>query len=179
MEIEGLKAPKYTRKSKKTRQQFLFTEEFTFTDELPERTDNEETDVAYLEPKMEFEKEPWEKLSRHDMVLHLAEAQADDEGWVVCAGCGRGLEVEYMELDHIDPRAGGGSNYIGNRILLCAPCNKKKRHRLTLIGLLETNIKDEWMSDENESRKSLSRARKRAREVVAERVPLRLSIDRD
>ena len=179
MEHEGLKAPKYTRKSKESRQQFLFADEFTFTDELPERTDNEEVSVAYLEPKMEFEKEPWEKLSRRDMVLHLAEAQADDEGWVVCAGCGRGLEVEYMELDHIDPRSGGGSNYIGNRILLCAPCNKKKRHRLTLIGLLETNIKDEWMYDENESRKSLSRARKRAREVVAERVPLRLSIDGD
>ena len=176
METEGLKAPKYTRRNKKTLEQFLFTEEFTFTDELPERTDDEEVSVAYLEPKMEFEKLPWEKLSRQDMVLHLAEAQTYGD-WVICAGCGRELEVEFMELDHIDPRAGGGSNDISNRILLCAPCNKRKRHRLTLVGLLDDNTDRGWMLDVTAAKGALSRARRRARDVMTERVPLRLSLD--
>ena len=62
-------------------------------------------------------------------------------GNVICAGCGRELEREFMELDHIHPRADGGENHITNRILLCRPCNGKKGQYLTLRGLLRENKK--------------------------------------
>lgn len=92
--------------------------------------------MDYLEPIVSFKKEPWERLSRTAMTKHLAIAQKH-EGQVICGGCGRGMEVQFMELDHINPRAGRGTNDITNRILLCSPCNRKKRHKLTLIGLVE------------------------------------------
>ena len=35
--------------------------------------------------------------------------------------------VEHFHLDHIEPKSQGGSNYVHNRALLCAPCNIGKR----------------------------------------------------
>ena len=62
-----------------------------------------------------------------------------------------------MDLDLIKPRAGRGMSDITNRMLLCSPCNRKKRHKLTLFGLIEVNVKEEWMRDiksaENAQRK--------------------------
>lgn len=175
LEQEGLKAPKYTKRTNKTRQQFLFSEEFQFTSKLPKRTDGGGTAVQYLEPKIAFQRESWERLSRSEIVSHLAEAQVDGE-WVICGGCGRELEVEFMELDHIEPRASGGVNDITNRILLCGPCNKKKRHKLTLVGLVELNLKDGWMDSEDVSiaKNAQTRARNRAQKVRRGLVPLRL-----
>ena len=175
LEQEGLKAPKYTRKTKRTREQFLFAEEFHFTSKIPRRTDKGETSVKYLEPKLEFQREPWEKLSRTDIVSHLADAQTDGD-WVICGGCGRKLEVEFMELDHIEPRASGGANDITNRILLCGPCNKKKRHKLTLVGLVDANLRDGWMSKESKqaTKNAQTRAKNRAQKVKRGLVSLRL-----
>ena len=77
----------------------------------------------------------------------LAAAQCTSGG-VMCAGCGRVLEREFMQLDHITPRSDRGENHILNRILLCGPCNRRKRNYLTLSGLLRENKKKDvgWMN---------------------------------
>lgn len=43
----------------------------------------------------------------------------------------------YFDVDHKDPRSGGGSNRLPNRALLCGPCNRKKSDRITLVALRE------------------------------------------
>ena len=60
----------------------------------------------------------------------------------ICWGCGYAPRVshlhdpkDYLELDHIDPVAGGGSNELTNRALLCTPCNKFKSDSKTLIAV--------------------------------------------
>ena len=75
----------------------------------------------------------WEKLTHRQMVRVLAHAQRSN-GNVICAGCGRELEREFMELDHILPRADGGENHIRNRILLCRPLQWAQRAGLDAAG---------------------------------------------
>ena len=67
-----------------------------------------------------------------------------------------------MELDHIMPRADGGSNDITNRIMLCSPCNRKKSHRLTLSGLVAQNKKDNWTKDANKAKRTVDLVRLKA-----------------
>ncbi len=128
----------------------------------PERTDYAETSpVPDLKLKAQREPEPWEKLSRADITRILSAAQAATDG-VVCAGCGRELEREFMELDHITPKSGRGANHILNRILLCRPCNGRKRNHFTLIGLMAENKKAgvKWMKDEARAKLTQSKAAK-------------------
>ena len=165
LESEGLKAPKYTRRNKKTRQQFLFASEFTFTSELPERTDDEEVAVASLPTIKRAQLAPWQRMSNAEIRAELEEAQTDDEDWIICAGCGRQLEGAFMELDHITPRSGGGANDISNRVLLCSPCNRKKSDTLAMKGLWNQNRKDGWMADKAVAEAALIRARNRYAEV--------------
>ena len=67
-------------------------------------------------------------MSHKQMSNVLANAQkGGDGGLVSCAGCGRALEKEFMEPDHISPKTDDGDNHILNRILLRGPCNKRKR----------------------------------------------------
>ncbi len=128
----------------------LFTADIVFTDKPPERTDGGETAAPFLrvtERRQRPPLEPWQKLSRAQIVAELAEAQAINEGLVLCAGCGRELEPPFMELDHITPRSDRGENDISNRILLCRPCNGRKSARLTMKGLLDANRKAGWLKD--------------------------------
>ena len=108
--------------------------------------------------------EPWQRLTHAEIVAHLAEAQASvqESGMVVCAGCGRALEREFMQLDHINPRAQGGANDISNRILLCQPCNGRKSARFTLLGLIAENKREGWMQNESRAKLALDQARLRA-----------------
>lgn len=118
--------------------------------EPPERTDSEDEAVPVL-PTINRRREPlqpWQRLSRQDIIDYLTEAQSLTEGLVTCAGCGREMEGPFMELDHMTPRADRGSNDISNRILLCRPCNGKKSDGLTMKGLLRRVKKDGWMQDE-------------------------------
>lgn len=78
---------------------------------------------------------------------------------MVCAGCGRILEKEFMEIDHLNPRSNGGTNFIDNRILLCRPCNGKKSNKRTIIVLRMTNRKDGWMQDEAMSEQAQEKVR--------------------
>ena len=168
LEQEGLKAPKYTHKTKKARQQYLFASELTFTSKLPERTDDEEVAVATLPTLKRALLAPWQRMSNTQIRAELEEAQMDDEEWIICAGCGRQLEGPFMELDHITPRSSRGIDDISNRILLCSPCNGRKSNNLTLDGLRRENKKKEidWMMDEEAAKAAEIGAHNRYVEVT-------------
>ena len=140
--------------------------EVHYTTTPPERTDYDEAPaVPDLRLRAQRAPEPWEKLSRADMTRILAAAQGHPNGeGVICAGCGRVLEVEFMELDHITPKSGRGANNILNRILLCRPCNGRKGNHLTLPGLLRENKRPgvRWMRDETLARLAWDNAERRA-----------------
>ena len=145
----------------------LFTfGDVTFSTEPPVRTDDERVAVPYLPVKQQRASEAWQRLSHKEMVARLEEAQAEGDG----GGCGRVLEREFMQLDHIRPRAGRGENFITNRILLCQPCNGRKREDLTLPGLVKANKKEGWMRDE-----LLARIAQEKATAMAERVRDELS----
>ena len=65
-----------------------------------------------------------------------------------------------MELDHITPKSDRGENHILNRILLCRPCNGRKRDNLTMRGLVRENKKKDvnWMRDEQRAKIAQSKA---------------------
>ena len=140
--------------------------EVHYTTTPPERTDYDDTPlVPDLRLRTQRPPEPWERLSRELMSRILAVAQAHPNGdGVICAGCGRVLEMEFMELDHITPKSDRGANHILNRILLCRPCNGRKRNYLTLAGLLMENKRPavKWMRNETLAQLARDSADKRA-----------------
>lgn len=132
----------------------------------PARTDDGEEAVPFLRLKVQRALEPWQRLPRSQIVEQLEQAQAKDtEGRVICGGCGRVLEREFMQLDHILPRVDEGSNDISNRILLCGPCNRRKGANYTLSGLVRENKKAGWMQDENLAKLAQATARAMADRV--------------
>ena len=165
LEKEGLTAPKYTRRSERNRQNFLFSEDMHFTSELPVRTDDGGEAVPFLQTTFKRKLEPWERLSRNEIFQELQSAQSISEGYVLCAGCGREMEPPFMELDHIVPRSGGGENNISNRILLCRPCNGTKSNDKTILGLRKNNRASGWMQDEQLAERALKLARQRCDEI--------------
>ena len=117
------------------------------TTDVPVRTDDMKVAVADFELERQVPLERWEKLKTRDMRGILASAQAGAQEMVVCAGCGRQLEPEFMELDHNHPKSLGGENVITNRLLLCRPCNGYKGNKDTVAGLWSTNKQSGWMKD--------------------------------
>ena len=137
--------------------------EIHFSKEPPERTDEGETATVALETIRRSELAAWQKLSHKQMVEILKEAQAsaDKAKLVVCAGCGRKLEPEFMELDHLMPKSEPHStNDLSNRILLCRPCNGRKSNRLTMNGLWRENKSKDvgWMVDEKLAKNTVALA---------------------
>ncbi len=134
-----------------------------YTSHPPARTDENEVAVSALRLKIRRSSEPWQKISHKGMMNILVAAQATSGG-VICAGCGRVLEREFMQLDHITPKSDRGENHILNRILLCGPCNRRKRDNLTLRGLLRENKKKavQWMKDEDRAKLAQAAAREGA-----------------
>ena len=149
-------------------------EHLTVTQTLPERTDDGKVASPDLRTKTSTQPARWQRLFRYQMFDYLAEAQSTPTGLVTCAGCGREMEREYMELDHIMPKKDGGENYITNRILLCRPCNGWKSNRYTLSGLQLENRRrrdkrgEVWMQDEAAAQGAQLRARRKADEVREE-----------
>ena len=99
--------------------------------------------MPFLETKMkEFddtEKDPYTN-ARKEILLENQDS--------VCQGCGNVLHERYLELDHKLPRADGYSNLLRNRILLCGPCNKLKRHLYTISWLRNENKRLGYMVNE-------------------------------
>lgn len=61
------------------------------------------------------------------------------EGKYVCAVCGS-LNRKELTLDHIVPKAIGGSNSSRNLLCLCFHCNQLKANKLPLTWLNELSI---------------------------------------
>ena len=138
---EELFAPKGTKRTSKNQQNYLFAEDFQFTDKLPERTDDGETAVPYLRVKQRVKEPKGPKWTRMQMYDHLL----GQHGYR-CQGCDREFDDQrYLELDHNTPRSDGGMNHITNRILLCGPCNRLKSNTFTLSGLRKENRKRGYM----------------------------------
>ncbi len=136
--------------------------------EPPERTDGGEIAAPFLrvtERRKRPALEPWQKMSRAEIVRELADAQSINEGLVLCAGCGRELEAPFMELDHIVPRSDRGENDISNRILLCRPCNGRKSAKLTMKGLLGENRKAGWLKNKDFAMRARDLAQERYEDV--------------
>ena len=124
--------------------------DITYSTDPPVRTDDNEVAAPNLKLRIRRPVEPWEKMSHREIFNVLVKAQSTYSG-VICGGCGRVLEKEFMELDHITPKSDRGANHILNRILLCRPCNGRKRDNLTLRGLMRENKRKgvDWMKDED------------------------------
>ena len=141
LEKEGLARPD-------SEHDLMFPHDVHYTTAPPTRTDDNAMAAPSFRLKIQRPIEAWEKIAHKGMVHILMQAQGT-EGGVICGGCGRVLEKEFMELDHITPKSDRGANHILNRILLCRPCNRRKRDNLTLRGLLRANKKAKWMKDED------------------------------
>jgi len=146
-------------------QRVFAVEQLTVTQTPPARTDEGEVASPDLRLRMSRQPEKWQRLYRQQILDYLRDAQTNSTGLVSCAGCGRSLEYEFMELDHITPRAEGGENYITNRILLCRPCNGWKSNNYTLAGLRNRNKREGWMRDEAGAESAQLRARRKADEI--------------
>ena len=46
-----------------------------------------------------------------------------------CFGCWEHIKIQFMDIDHKNPKVQGGQDVAGNRHLMCAPCNRRKRGR--------------------------------------------------
>ncbi len=152
------------REAEKAKQPHLITfGDVHYEKNPPKRTDDNEVAAPVLKRKRMRSIEPWQKLTHRQIVKVLILAQGTYDG-IICAGCGRVLEKEFMELDHITPKSEYGENHILNRILLCRPCNGRKRNNLTLIGLVRANKRKAvgWMKDETLAKRARSRARIKA-----------------
>ena len=161
---EGAHGLVLDRLQRETQASMAWTETVTYTTGPPVRTDENEVAAPFLQLKVQRELEPWQRLRHAEIVEHLVEAQNHLE-LIICAGCGRVLEREFMQLDHINPRAQGGANDITNRILLCQPCNGRKGADYTLIGLVRRNKKIGWTQNADRARLAQDSARQKAEAV--------------
>ena len=146
-------------------QRVFAVEQLTVTQTPPARTDEGEVASPDLRLRMSRQPEKWQRLYRQQIFDYLQDAQTNSTGLVSCAGCGRSMEYEFMEIDHITPRSEGGENYITNRILLCRPCNGWKSNNYTLAGLRNRNKREGWMRDEAGAESAQLRARRKADEI--------------
>ena len=114
----------------------------TFTDQLPERTDDKQPASPYLRVKERVHEPEGPRWTRDQMYEYLLEQYG-----MKCQGCDRTFDDKrYLQLDHNTPRADGGINHISNRLLLCGPCNRVKSNTLTLSGLRGKNRREGYMA---------------------------------
>ena len=157
LERNGLAVP--TRETKEDQPNLFTFGDVTYSAIPPTRTDDNEIAAPRIKHKIPIPKEKWEMLSHKQMKKILSHFQRRTEGdpLITCAGCGRELEQEFMELDHISPKSDGGANSITNRILICRPCNGTKSNGLTITGLRNANRKRGWMKDKTRAQWAMTR----------------------
>ena len=169
MRQEGLMVPELMPNEESSTEVRLTEGKVIYLQYPPVRTDAGEISTPFLKTVLKAPKLKWEKLSHTHIQDYLAVAQSltgiGSAGDITCAGCGRILEVEFMELDHVMPRSDGGANDITNRILLCRPCNGKKSNSLTLSGLVKANKKSGWMRDLEKAQWATQSARAKAESI--------------
>ena len=112
-------------------------------DRLPERTDR---DPEPPPPPLELEEPEYggQMFKRREMLELLLR----ESGWIAWC-CGYAVRrpngdivptADNFQLDHIDPKKAGGSEYITNRAPLCARCNRQKAGRLITLRQLREEI---------------------------------------
>ena len=136
----------------------------------PIRTDSGTATVPALTLRAQTVPQPWQSLSHAQMRTALCYAQRAPGRLVICAGCGRHLEAEFMHLDHIRPKSEQGANTIDNRALLCGPCNGTKGNSLTINGLWRANNRGQqssrWMKSPDDAKLALANAVKIAKVIM-------------
>ena len=123
----------------KARQQHLIPElqgQCEIKYEPPVRTDTGENAAPGLAPVyMATEKSTLTHREMKNFLTHTFGLQ--------CWGCDfQAPDERYLQLDHVDPKADGGSNHLDNRALLCQPCNIAKSNRLTMSALRRENTRN-------------------------------------
>ena len=110
----------------------------------PLRTDGGEPAVLQL-------RTPTGRTLRHPPPRTQHERLRTDLG-AYCQGCGRDytFDPRVLEVDHVSPKSDGGSDAYDNLTLLCPPCNKEKRDKITLTGLQEKNRQSGHLLPANE-----------------------------
>ena len=111
--------------------------------EPPTRTDNAEPAVLELQMPRGRQRYPRPRSQHGRLTTDIG---------AYCQGYGRdyGFDPRVLEVDHIRPRADGGSDAYDNLTLLCPPCNREKRDRYILSYLQDINRRDGHLEPENE-----------------------------
>ena len=119
--------------------------EITLTTMPPERTDGGES------PAPAFDTPTGRRGPRYPAPRTQHARLLADIG-PFCQGCGRdySFDPRVLEVDHKLPKADGGTDHYDNLTLLCPPCNKFKRDRLTLTGLQAENRRQGHLTTERE-----------------------------
>ena len=151
LESEGLAVP-YEDDERRNSHLLTFGD-VNYTATPPVRTDSGEEAVLYLQTPRARERRYPPPRSQQENLLN-------DIG-AFCQGCGRyyGFDTRVLEVDHIRPKSDGGSDAYDNLTLLCPPCNREKRDRMTLTGLQDYNRRNGHLAPENEENIRHGRAR--------------------
>ena len=144
LEAEGLAVQ--NRRGRRQGQQLLTFGDIHYEITPPKRTDDGEPATPVLSTPTGRIRE-----SRHPAPRSQHGRLLTDIG-AFCQGCGRdyNFDPRVLEVDHIRPRSDGGSDAYDNLTLLCPPCNKEKRDRMTLTGLQAENRRTGHLQAENE-----------------------------
>ena len=123
-----------------------------YSQTAPVRTDHGESAAPTLET-------PTGRVSRRYPPPRKQHENLLIELGAYCQGCGNNYSFDprVLEVDHVLPKTDGGTDAYANLTLLCPPCNKEKRDRLTLSGLQDQNRQKGYLKSENE--KNISRGR--------------------
>ena len=141
LEKEGLAVPEAA--DIQPGQQTITFNHIIYSQTPPERTDSGETAASTL-------RTPTGRATQRFPAPRTQHGKLLVDIGPLCQGCGAdyGFDSRVLEVDHINPRSQGGTDAYENLTLLCPPCNKEKRDRLTLIGLQVENRKNGYMRNE-------------------------------
>ena len=119
----------------------LTQRESHFRTEPPIRTDGGETAAPHLGPVFTAPRQ--RSLMTHTEMKQLLIQHCG----IYCWGCDFiAPDPRHLVLDHINPKADGGTNDLDIRALICTPCNTAKGNRLTLSALRRQNRKDGYLN---------------------------------